>query len=196
MARPRRSRWTVTLERRGVESKDVILALPSERHLIMEHYEAKGYTVKQIVHGDYRLVHQGGWRVSTLNLREATVLLGLKWPVRIKQISHKGSISGRHRVRYDANGRPYHFITAKAYLHPDRAGEVLHHELQHALQAEELAESIGAMPDTPEYNAAYKIAYRGLTPGRQRGTRYKTRPWEVEARRAEANNADLPLARR
>lgn len=137
----------------------------------------------------------GGFRFCHANLRLAEKELGLKWPVKYVTTSVKGGVNGKQGARLDRNGRPYHRVMVKSYLSPEKAGEVLWHELRHCQQTEALCESMGVMPKTPEYARAHNLAYRGLHPGRQRGTRYRTRSWEVEARATERNNARLPLAR-
>lgn len=199
-ASPRRKRYVVTHidpKTGGRTETHVAAHSPADCSRVCGQYNIKPLSIRPYVRGEYIKVEpDAGWRVNALNLRTACQELGLQWPVVVKQISHKGSNQGKQGVRFDAHGKPYHLVRAKSYLTPERAGQVLWHELRHAAQSEALAEDVGALPNTREYREAHALAYNGRRPGRKRGTRYLNRPWEREARATEARNADLPLAKR
>jgi hypothetical protein len=184
--RPRRSRFTATLQREGVGvTRKVILCYTAQD--AVDYYSRRGWTVLNVVKGD--LVNAGaptgaGWKLA--NLQDALDFLGLTLPVKIKQTGHRGGRYGAYSLRIGADGRPYHHITVKSWLTVYEAGRTLWHELTHAMQAERAALAAGAV--TP---AEFLAAWRTTD---ERAGSYRVRSIEVEARSFEAFNDETPLA--
>lgn len=179
----KRSRHTVTL---ATGERKLVLAYGLEDARAF--YEGSGKTVLQVVKGDLLNVPEdGGWKLSTANLKEAVTFLGLDWDGRVKQTSPVGNRLGAYSLRRNADGQPYHHITVKKYLTAARAGEVLWHELAHAMQAERSAAAVAS--------SSVDAIMRAWASDDSRDGAYRNRPVEVEARSYEAFNAELPLAR-
>lgn len=195
----RRSRFTAYTD----QGPKVILAYTVAQ--VQRYFEGCGYVVSRIERGDYRTARaqfnppaDGGWKLDRAALAEAIALLGLSLPVKIKQTSHQGGRYGAHSFRPlrgkffrdpsrdTAAGGMYHHITVKSWLSPEQAGRTLWHELTHAMQAER--ETAQATTMREQFQGWRFCAARG------RGTAYRAKPIEVEAREHEPLNDDLPLA--
>lgn len=200
MSRPRRSRYTVTAQRPIVGVKQHVV-LAYDAHGARRYYEARGWTVIQVVKGD--LVNcapaAGGWTLDRAAFRAAVEFLGIKMPVQIKQTGHQGGRYGAHQfapargkfmkdARLDtASGGMIHKITVKSWLSPEQAGRTLWHELCHAMQSEQACADATTMRD--QFMAWRFCSARG------HGVAYNRKPIEVEARSYETFNDEKPLAR-
>lgn len=191
----RRTRYTVTCSHHSDNAvvRKVVLAYSAEG--AADYYTAKGYVVLSVAKGDLvakaaaaQRHEGGGFRVSQAALREAIATMDLKWPVRLSMSSKVVTVAGadgNHSVRASF-GQPFHRIMLKSYLTPRRAGEVLWHELTHAMQAERAAATAGAV-------AFYDVNHAWNTHARQFKGLYRNSPLEIEAREFESWNNDLPL---
>lgn len=175
-----------------------------------------GYTAEGVQHqfpgarierGDYRrpvASRRMGFKIDLAAVAEAADVLGIKWPVDVVTNSRYGGSLGNHSLRYsggsvrhmggrianiDTATRVHHRIMVKTYNSTKRAGEVIWHELCHAMQAER--EAAAANATTPEdIHAAWQTcSARGV------GIGYQRKPIEIEAREFEAWNDDHPLAK-
>lgn len=186
MKKRRRSLHTVTVRGRdGVEKKSILAYSEPDAE---KFYVAKGYAVLEVVKGDAINGDPSGpgWALAAANLAVAKEFLGLRWEVRITQTHHQGGRLGAYTLRRSPNG-PYHRLTIKEWLTIQRAGEVLWHELTHAMQTERRAAAANAVGTDAIMRAwASDADFDGD---------YWNAPAEIEARDHEAFNAELPLAR-
>lgn len=186
--KPRRQRFVVTYIKNGNRTTIDVLAFSKDSAVLTAH--RNGIQPLSIV--PFTKNARPSYRLNQGAIAIAKRQLGISWPV---SIAYKGKERGTHKARIDAKGTPYHQICLNAFLTPEDAGRTLWHELRHAQQSEELSRSCGSMPGTPEYSRAHSLAYLGKRPGQRRGTNYRTRLWEIEARQTEKNNDGRPLAR-
>lgn len=138
------------------------------------------------------------FKIDQAALAEAIALLGITLPVSVKITAHGGRTLGTHRFKAmhgtfmrdkstdTASGGMYHHICIRSWLSVEQAGRTLWHELTHAMQAER----------ETDRNAPLREQFEGwrFCAARGRGTTYRAKPIEVEAREHEPLNDDLPLA--
>jgi hypothetical protein len=207
MAQRRRSRFTATA-RDG--SKHVVLAYSTMD--ARRFYEKRGVDVVTVVRGDYRMAARTPsapsnpqWRKNTCAILDAIEFLGLTKPVTIKVTTRRGGRQGAHQLRgVDSTPRFFsrgavsdfaraadvgHYITIKSWLDPKRAGEVIWHELCHAMQAEEVMRALPATCGPMQQYHAW-----ALHESQGKGVTYMRKPVEVEAREYERFNDEMPLA--
>lgn len=206
MAR-RRSRFTVTM-REGV--KYVILAYSGMD--ARSHYERRGCNVLTVERGDYRMAARTPsvpshpqWRKNERAIREAIEFLGITKPVLIRVTNRRGGRGGAHQLRgvnsrdqffsrglvkdFEVAADVGHYITIKSWHDAKRAGEVIWHELCHAMQAEQV---LAALPAPVSPREAYDAWTTHESKGK--GVTYRRKPVEVEAREYERFNDEMPLA--
>lgn len=207
MAGRRRSRFTVTFED---GTKTVILAYSAMD--VRTHYARRARRVTSIERGDYRMAARtpsvpsgAGWRKNERAIREAIEFLGITQPVCIRVTNRRGGRHGAHMLRgVDSRGRFFsrgvvkdfavaadvgHYITIKSWLDVKRAGEVIWHELCHAMQSEQVLTALPATcGPTQQYHAWVTHESHG------KGVTYRRKPVEVEAREYERFNDEMPLA--
>lgn len=198
MSRPRRRRYTVTVQSMsGQPVKFVILAYDGAG--ARRFYERQGYTVVSVAEGDHRVQaarasqQPTGAKVIPAALNAAVNDLGLGLPVEIHYTSRQGSVRGSHGVRPTGPGvtvkgnKVYgidsatgfkHRIMLKSYLTAEQMSRTLHHELAHAMQFERDVLSRKLPP-----RAALRLWHTSYADG----TSYVNKPYEVEARRHEDN---------
>lgn len=127
------------------------------------------------------------WRIDNVAVTEAKAFFDLKLPVQIKKTSRQGGRRGAYDLRLDAHGRAYHHITMKSWQTAAQAGECLWHELTHAAQYERvIGDARGSLA------LDRRRAWRNAN---VKGTHYKSRAIEVEAKASEAYNTACPLVR-
>ena len=182
----KRSRYTAYLAKG--DPKVILAYSPGS---VRDFYECMGHTVVRVERGDYRRKARVAearsqarpWRLDRAALAEVIDFLGLEMPVTVKQTSRVGAQSGCHNFK-PAQGQFYtdperdtacggmtHHITVKDYIGPERASEVIWHELTHAMQAERAAAGLTDPRDQFDAWAACKI--KGV---------YRESPIEREAR--------------
>lgn len=186
MSKPRRVRYTVEAQKGafGEIKKFDYLVYPQDLTGARAQLIRKGWRIKSFkpASEDRRSNPNAGWRVSTAGLERAKREFGLTLPIRIKQTSVVGGREGAHRLEF-SDGLPVHNIRAKSYLTPERATEVLWHELTHAAQAERAIQAANG-----------DVTAWGRESKRQRQWAYKDRPIEMEANRNMRNFRHIPLA--
>lgn len=213
MSSTRRSRYTVTASHESSNEivKRVVLCYSADD--ARYYYAKRGYAVLHVERGDYRRKQaaqaarsRGGFHIDQAALAKAKAHFGLKLPVEIKlngrvgntlgiyRLSPKGSgviVKGGRIYGLDSADRLVHEITLKSYLTPEKAGESLYHELTHAMQAER---ELARLPEG--LTVAEKFRKRtALHAAKNKYIRYEDKPCEREARKSEALNATMPLAR-
>lgn len=199
----KRQRYTVSVS--AADSLDITLrvVLAYDAADARRYYERRGYEVVKVERGDYRKMTQRptGARPNPAAIREAIDFLGIKFPVDVKVLSNQGGAQGRHRARptggnvWTRGSRIFnaetatgwvHLITVKNWLTVEQMGQTLWHELSHAMQFERDALVPGR--DGSSALRAWNALYSD-------GTSYDHKPLEVEARKYEQHNDELPLAR-
>lgn len=139
MSKPRRVRYTVEAQQGqfGELKKFDYLVYPHDLTGARAQLIRKGWRIKSFKPAaeDRFSNPNAGWRLSSAGLQWAKNEFGLTLPLKIKQTSSVGGQEGCWYPKIDGS-RFFHSITAKSYLTPERASEVLWHELTHAMQGE------------------------------------------------------------
>lgn len=184
----KRSRHTVTYSPHGSSEVKREVVLCYEASSARSHFERRG-TVLEVRKGDYRtearkaeqrrIQRPTGARPNYLAIRQQVENLGLRLPVQVKVTGHHGRRLGVHKFDGDT-----HQILVKNWLDRERMGQTIHHELEHAAQAERVAHNLRGRAAALAWHRAYRD-----------GTSYRHKRWERDARAAEARNAGNPLAR-
>lgn len=123
-------------------------------------------------------VLKAGFTIDQGALDRAIQSLGLKLTVKVRAHNRAGDTRGNYRLRPTKDGtQSYHDIMVKGYLTPEQASQTLWHELAHAMQAERAITLSELSLDNPASRFAW-VTQRTL----DKGTSYRQRPIEVEAR--------------
>jgi hypothetical protein len=170
MASTRRTRYSFLAEdRRGTLQQGHILAYDAET--VWRWLEKRGYCNIEVKRAAKRRaaasVLPPAWEVDRSRLAALAAYMGVEWPVEIRRTAALRTTGGA-TMRKDTFGRKHLIVVAKDKT-PERASEIIAHELRHAAQYEACGSWAAVL-------AEHK---------RQARIPYAARPWEIEARAAE-----------
>lgn len=191
----RRKRFMVTVCYGGsLPQKKVCLGYTADsiRQYLERDPTAVVLKVDVVAKRKFRKGQPATWTVDWENVQAACETLHVTWPVRIRRTSSR-SHKGAHRLGSPANFRitPVHYIVVEKTATPDRATEVLWHELAHAAQSERCVRE----SNNRDMTVREMMRCWGKHYPRSRKIPYAIRPCEVEANQIVGIYGDRPLTK-
>lgn len=135
---------------------------------------------------------QERWKIDLRMVHYCAVLYGADiYGLDVKTLGHEGGRGGDYNL-VTVGGKLVHQIRVKHWLTPERASQVLHHEIQHAVQATNVAKDTGFPFMAPSNIKMAWVDYVKSQRGGRKG-QSENDPIEVDARRAEKRHEKFPL---